>query len=94
MMVTTWTMIKQFQNSSRSPRIAQEPPLQIRLLFQEQYPHQQSCRQTTIHCTVQNTMQNYYLEKQGDKTLFINSDQLLFTLQYPSRIIEVTITFG
>ena len=33
-------------------------------------------------------------EKQGDKTLFINSDQLLFTLQCPDKIIEVTIAFG
>ena len=32
-------------------------------------------------------------EKQGDKTLFINSDQLLFTQQCPDRIIEVTICF-
>ena len=33
-------------------------------------------------------------EKQGDNTLFINSDQLLFTQQYPSRIMEITIAFG
>ena len=33
-------------------------------------------------------------EKQGDKTLFINSDQLLFTQQCPERIIGATIAFG
>ena len=44
--------------------------MQIRLLFHVQYPHQQSCRQVTIHCTVQNTMQSYYSRKaRGQNTV-------------------------
>ena len=79
---------------SRSPSMLKAPPLQKPVTIQNST---RTCRvdwQATIHCTVQNTMQNHCYEKQGDNTLFINSDQLLFTQQFPSRIIEVTIAFG
>ena len=83
-----------------APEQLQDPQISSRTTFANPVTIQNSTRtsrvnqQATIHCTVQNAMQNYYLEKQGDKTLFINSDQLLFTQQCPDRIIEVTIAFG
>ena len=83
-----------------APEQLQDPQISSRTTFANPVTIQNSTRtsrvnqQATIHCTVQSAMQNYYLEKQGDKTLFINSDQLLFTQQCPNRIIEVTIAFG
>ena len=94
-------LIRQFQNSSRMlqnssriPRLAQRTTFANPVTIQNSTCTSRADRQDTIHCTVQNTMQSYCLEKQGDNTLFINSDQLLFTQQCPSRIIEVTVAFG
>ena len=101
MMVTTWTAIRQFPNGPLdAPEQLQRPLYAQKITFAFQVTIQNSTRtcrvdrQAIIHCTVQNTMQSYCYEKQGDNTLFINSDQLLFTQQFPSRIIEVTVAFG
>ena len=75
----------------QKPRIAQEPPLQIRLLFST---HTSRVDSKLLFTARSRTLYRVTIsEKQGDKTLFINNDQLLFTQQCPDRIIGVTVCF-
>ena len=68
----------------------------IRLLFRTVPALVELTDKATIHCTVQEHYAEVTIwEKQGDKTLFINSDQLLFTPTVPQiESLKLLFAFG
>ena len=100
-MAIIWTVIRNFQNSSRMLQNSSRSPEKFKnLLCKSGYYSMNSTRTSRVANRALFTAQSRTLcrvaipEKQGDKTLFINSDQLLFTQQCPDRIIGVTVAFG
>ena len=94
-MVTIWIAITQFQNysrmlqsSSRSPRIAQEPPLQPGYYSRNSTRTSKATDRVLFITQYQNTVQSYY-----SQNIVHEQRPLLFTQQCLDRIIEVTIYF-
>ena len=100
-MVTIWIVIKQFQNcsrmlqnSSRSPRIAQEPSLQPGYYSRNSTRTSKATDRVLFTTQYQNTVQSYYSEKQGDRTLFTNSDRYCLLNSALTESLKLLFTFG